>query len=135
MLLAILQAASPEVTPFWPGLGIGGVLAAVVLKFYRDDRKTSEDRYEKLAKEAQERYAALAKEAQDRYAALAKDSNERAAELAGDFRLIVQDNTRALTVLAEKISAISSGDAVTVRQLMEAIASYRRPTSGAGGSD
>jgi hypothetical protein len=106
-----LQVVStPEITPFWPGLGVGGILAGVVLKFYRDDRKASEDRYERLAQESRTQYSALAKE-----------SNERAAVIASDFRQIVEDNTRALTTLSEKISNISSGDVVTVRQLLEAI--------------
>jgi hypothetical protein len=110
-LLALLQAVtSPEFTT-WPALGVGGLLAGVMFKFYRDDRKSSEDRYERLAKEAQERYAALAKE-----------SNERAAMIAADFRQIVEDNTKALTELSV---AIHTDNSVSVRQLLDALKSER----------
>lgn len=114
-LLSLVQAVSPDGAPLWPSLGVGGGIAALVIGMWRIDRKDSQDRY-----------AQLAKESQDRYAALAKDSNERAAEIAADFRSIVQDNTKALTELSERVSSISSGDSVTVRQLMEAVASRNR---------
>lgn len=106
MLWALLQIsdASPLVS-----LGVGGAIAALVIGFWRQERKESADRYAVLALQSQERYAVLAKEAQERYAILATD-----------FRSIVQDNTRALTVLSEAIT--SSDSAITVRMLREALA-------------
>jgi len=118
MLLNLWQAAvgtpsvpNVEAAPFWPTLGVGGAIAVLVLYLWRFDRKESQDRYERLAKESQ-----------DRYERLAKESNERAAEIANEFRQIVQDNTRAITTLGEKISGMnSSSEALTVRMLLEAI--------------
>jgi hypothetical protein len=95
MVLLILIQALNEPSTAVP-LGVGGGIAALVLGLWRVDRKDS----------------------QERYAALAKESNERAAEIAADFRTIVQDNTRAITQLAEKLE---SADAVTVRMLVEVL--------------
>lgn len=35
----------------WASLGVGGVLAIVMFGFYRHDRKSSEDRYNAIAKD------------------------------------------------------------------------------------
>lgn len=110
MLLAFLiQTTDPATYPL-VSLGVGGGIATLVIGLWRQDRKESQDRY-----------AVLAKESQERYAALAKESNDRAGQIANDFRTIVQDNTRAVTVLAEKIHQASDGDGVTVRLLLEAL--------------
>jgi hypothetical protein len=85
----------------WPVLGVGGVLAGVVYKFYRDDRKSSEDRYALLAKESQERYAALAE----------------------NYRQIVEANTKAITELA---GSITTDNAVTLRLLLRALDTGKR---------
>ena len=76
-----LQAASSnDISPL-VSLGAGGAIAALVLSLWRQDRKDSQDRYERLA----------------------KDSNERTAAIAAEFRSIVQDNTRAITALTERL--------------------------------
>jgi hypothetical protein len=124
MLLAILQAAgaaTSEGTPFWPSLGVGGAIAILVITFWRLDRKESESRYKQLADESQTRYSALAGDSQERYERLATESQERYERLAKDFRSIVEDNTRAITSLGEKIGGIQSSDIATVRMLMEAL--------------
>lgn len=120
-LMQAAQAVSPDGAPFWPTLGVGGGIAALVIGMWRLDRNESQKRYADLAKESQDRYASLAKESQDRYTALAKESNERAAAIAADFRVIVQDNTKALTELSGKVSGISEADIVTVRLVIEAL--------------
>jgi len=93
LLFALLQAAA---SPEWGTLGIGGGIAALVVGFWRVERKESQERYERLAKESQERYAVLAE----------------------DFRKIVEDNTRALTELSV---AIHTDNAANVRQLVNAL--------------
>ena|SRR5271157_180234 len=124
--LTLLQASS-DVGPL-ATLGVGGGIAALVITMWRQDRKDSQERYERLAKEAQERYASLAKE-----------SNERAAVIAADFRVIVQDNTKAITALSEKFEA--NDDALTVRMLLAALRAGKLinietgEKSGVGGVD
>ena len=108
--LNLLQASS-DLGPL-ATLGVGGGIAALVIAMWRQDRKESQERYERLAKEAQERYAALAEE-----------SNKRAADIAADFRIIVQDNTKAITALSERLAERTevSDDALTVRMLIAAM--------------
>jgi hypothetical protein len=49
-LLQALQAVGgPETAPFWPTLGIGGGLAALMFTLWRQDRQESQSRFEKLA--------------------------------------------------------------------------------------
>lgn len=115
--LAQAVATDPATYPL-VSLGVGGGIATLVIGLWRQDRKESSERNSAQSKESEERYERLAKESQDRYAALAKESHERAAEIAADFREIVQENTKAITVLAEKIT---TGDSVTVRLLVEAL--------------
>lgn len=54
-----------------------------------------------------------------------KESQDRYERLAGDFRTIVQDNTKALTALGEKMGTLAErlggSDALTVRMLVNAI--------------
>ena len=92
-------------------LGVGGAIAAIVLGLWRQDRKESTERYEKLADQSADRYAQLAKESQDRY-----------ADLAVDFRSIVQDNTKAITMLAQNMTS-ETNNQMTVRLLLEALRS------------
>lgn len=119
--LTLLQTAS-DLGPL-ATLGVGGLIAAGVIAAWRQERK-----------ESQERYATLAKESQDRYAALAED-----------FRLIVQDNTKAITALAERLAERSEAtdDALTVRMLLAALRAGKlinieteghQKTGGAGGN-
>ena len=93
----LLQAS--DATPLIP-LGVGGGIAALVIGMWRQDRK----------------------ESQDRYASLAKESNERASAIAAEFRQIVQDNTKALTVLSE---SITSDNATTLKLLLAALRTGR----------
>lgn len=64
-----------------------------------------------------------------------KESQDRYERIAADFRTIVQDNTKALTALAEKLE---NSDAVTVRMLVEAMRTGKvvnvepRPPAGVG---
>jgi hypothetical protein len=81
--MLLLFQEVPTVSPFI-SLGVGGVIAGLVLSLWRQDRNESQQRYTQLAKE----------------------SNERAASIASDFRTIVQDNTRAITALAEKLNGV-----------------------------
>jgi hypothetical protein len=117
ILLLLLQAAVPsqavgDQTSTYPfvSLGVGGAIAALVLQLWRVDRKDSQERYERLAKESQ-----------DRYAALAKESNERAANIAADFRVIVQDNTRAVTALGGKLDSTVDTSAAVIELLTEVL--------------
>ena len=107
-LFALLQAVATDPSAPLVSLGVGGSIAALVIYAWRQDRKESQERYERLAKESQ-----------DRYASLAKESNERAAVIAADFRIIVQDNTKAITALSEKFE--TNDDALTVRMLLAAM--------------
>lgn len=50
-----------------------------------------------------------------------KESQDRYETISKDFRAIVQDNTKAITTLAEKMGAFSDNNAVTVRLLVEAM--------------
>jgi len=104
MLSILLQANDPATYPL-VSLGVGGGIAALVISLWRQDRRDSQERYAKLAEESQERYAALAKE-----------SNDRAASIAVDFRLIVQENTKALTALSGKID--SRADVCAVSEML-----------------
>lgn len=116
-MMFLLQAASGTTDPVtYPlvSLGVGGGIAALVLSLWRTDRKDS-----------QERYAALARESQDRYAALARESNERAAAIATDFRGIVQENTKALQLLADKQG--SSEDRCALAELLIEILKKNKP--------
>ena len=84
MLLAlILQTGVSEPGAGLISLGVGGGIAALVITLWRQDRK----------------------ESQERYSSLAKESNERAAAIANEFRIIVQDNTRAITALTAKLES------------------------------
>ncbi len=73
-------------------LGVGGVLAGILLVFYRQDRKSSEDRLSQERKASEDRYAQDRKASEDRYAALAMD-----------FRRLVTENTAALTHNTEAV--------------------------------
>ena len=118
IVLLFLQAAVPAAsqavgdTSTYPfvSLGVGGAIAALVLQLWRVDRKDSQERYERLAKESQ-----------DRYASLAKESNERAASIAADFRVIVQDNTRAVTALGGKLDSTVDTSAAVIELLTEVL--------------
>lgn len=84
-------------------LGVGGGIAALVLGLWRQDKKDSDARY----------------------AALAKESNERAAAIASDFRVIVQENTRAVTALTGKLDGIGEQTKI-VELLTEVVKTNRR---------
>lgn len=113
MLMQAGESAGPMAT-----LGVGGGIAALVITMWRQDRKESQDRYERLAKESQERYAVI----------------------SADFRGIVEDNTKAITSLTERISHESS-EGLTVRMLVEALRAGKpiniepRTGSAGGGAD
>lgn len=85
--LFLLQAIT-DTAPSLSTLGLGGAIAGLVLILWRQDRKDSQERYERIA---------------------------------SDFRVIVQDNTKAITALAEKMGAFSDNNAVTVRLLVDAM--------------
>ncbi len=80
MLAFLLQSVDTVAAP----VGIGAI-ALIVLGYYRVDRQKSEKRL----------------------AELATASEDRLAEISKDFRLIVQENTRALTALEGVISRSS----------------------------
>lgn len=52
MMLALILQQIAE-TPWWAGLGIGGILAGVIAHFYRQDRKDAEIRFERMMVEQQ----------------------------------------------------------------------------------
>ncbi len=76
MFSFLLQSVDTVTAP----VGIGAI-ALIVLGYYRVDRQKSEERL----------------------IAAANASEERIADLAKDFRLIIQENTRALTSLESVI--------------------------------
>jgi len=51
--LAIIQQAADSI-PGLAGLGVGGAIALIVLSFYRQDRKSSEEALQSLGKEFRE---------------------------------------------------------------------------------
>jgi hypothetical protein len=82
-MILLLQAA-PDVGPYLEvakTLGVGGVLAAGMFLFYRVDRLKSE----KSQQDCEKRYTELA------------------TTLTTEFRLIVQENTEAMTKLTDMI--------------------------------
>lgn len=99
---AALQQLEPVGYP-WISLGMGGAIAALVISLWRQERK----------------------ESQDRYAALAEESMKRYALMAGEFRTIVQDNTKALTELGDKLGNQEQACAVA-SMLMELIRSGKK---------
>lgn len=86
-------------------LGVGGGIAALVLTLWRQDKKDSDARY----------------------ASLAKESNERAAAIAADFRVIVQENSKALTSLAGKLDGI--GEQAKIVELLTEVVRQRKPVN------
>lgn len=61
-----------------PALGVGGLLALVIFYFHRKD--------------------------QIHWMKLHQDNTERLEKLTESFRSVVEENTRAITVLAERIN-------------------------------
>jgi hypothetical protein len=61
----------------FPTLGVGGILAGILFYFYRNDRREWMERYERMS---------------IRFEGLAKD-----------FKIVVQDNTKAITIITERI--------------------------------
>jgi hypothetical protein len=104
MIWALLQQVDQPGYP-WVSLGVGGAVSALVITLWRQERKESAERYAALAKEALERYAALGLE----------------------FRTIVQDNTKALVVLSDRLANQEGACAVAV-MLMELIKSGKGKT-------
>ncbi len=83
MISRFSQALDPGFLQ-WGALGIGGVLAGVIFYFYREDRKASEDRLQKMHEACEARLNAI----------------------TDDFRLIVQENTAASQKLTDLITLL-----------------------------
>jgi hypothetical protein len=105
--MSILSILFQEVGNLSPlaTLGVGGGIAALVLTLWRQDKKDSDERY----------------------AALAKESNERAAAIAADFRAIVQENTKAVTLLVGKLEGI--GEQAKIVELLTEVVKQRKPVN------
>jgi hypothetical protein len=92
--VAFLQTAIPGLdAPLpWTTLGVGGGIAALVLVFYRQDRMRAEATIAKMAEASEKRLLELS-----------QASEARIVEFAKDFRIIIQDNTRAMTSVVDAI--------------------------------
>lgn len=86
LLLLVAEVGPTSEFQVLTGLGIGGLLAFITMRYYREDRKASE-----------ERYAADRKASEERYAADRKASEERMAALANEYRKNIIENTVAIT--------------------------------------
>ena len=115
-LFLLWQVAAGGESATYPllSLGVGGGIAALVISLWRTDRRDSMERYERLAKDSQERYANLAKE-----------SNERAAVIAADFKSIVQENTKAMTAMGDRM-AMPDDRCALAEILMELLKSNKK---------
>ncbi len=129
MLLCALWLEAADTSPLL-SLGVGGAIAALVIAMWRQDRKESQDRYALLAKDSIERAAALAVEfrhiVQDNTKALTVLSESVASDKAGvDFRSIVQENTKAISALSEKLDSIP--DRCTVAEMLVDVIKSGKP--------
>lgn len=85
---ALLQQNWSEFQWF-ASLGVGGVLAWFMFVAWRRDRKAWADRYEEDRKTSEERYERLASDY---------------TKMLAEFRLMVVENTRAITSLTDAVS-------------------------------
>jgi hypothetical protein len=99
LLLLILQTANPGGSQGLPeglgtigSLGVGGAIAVLVIWINKSERERAEQRF---------------KEYYDQLQAHSQANEKRWQELAGDFKTVIQENTRAATSLVESNRTVS----------------------------
>lgn len=90
--IALLQTTAATETPWWAGLGIGGILAGTIAHFYRQDRTASEGRLLEQMERQRERYEVLL--------ATAQTDRQDIVRLYETLSQTLVDNARATNALA-----------------------------------
>lgn len=90
--------------------GPGTVMALLVGYFYRKDVVVINNNHTAEIREMHSRHQAELKQTHERHSAELAAWTKRFEDVGGEFRLIIQDNTRAITALTKVIEHYEGDD-------------------------